>query len=286
LQKKSYEKFTPKIALSYRFSPTHSIYANVSGGIEVPAGNETDPAGTYGQDTVYLINPLLDAIRSTTYEIGTKQILSFNSNIVKSLNYELALYHIQVSNDIIPYRGGRFYFTAGKTQRTGLEFGASLQLASGFKLQSSFTYSDNKYKTYLVDSVHYGNPGKFADYSNNKVAGIPSIFYGIQVTYSPDFLKEVFISVEVNGVGKYFVDDANEIEVPGFNVLNLSLGLADHIYLTDHVGMRFFINVNNLTDEKYAASAFINPDVVNGHPVYLEPGLPRSITASISFSFN
>ena len=286
LQKKSYEKFTPKLALSYRFSPTHSIYANISGGIEVPAGNETDPAGTYGQDTIYLINPLLDAIRSTTFEIGTKQILSFNSSMIKSLNYELALYHIQVSNDIIPYRGGRFYFTAGKTQRTGFELGASIQLAYGLKFQGSFTYSDNNYKTYLVDSVHYGNPGKFADYSNKKVAGIPNIFYGTQVTYSPDFLKEVFISLELNGVGKYFVDDANEVEVPAFNVMNLSLGLTDNIYLTDHLGLRFFINMNNLTDEKYAASAFINPDVVNGQPVYLEPGLPRSVTASISFNFN
>ena len=84
LQTKSYEKFTPKIALSYRFTPTHSIYANVSGGIEVPAGNETDPSGTFGQDTVYLLNPLLDAIQSTTFEVGTKQILVFNSNIVRT----------------------------------------------------------------------------------------------------------------------------------------------------------------------------------------------------------
>ena len=150
-QQKSYKKFTPKIALSYRFAPTHSIYANVSGGIEVPAGNETDPAGTFGQDTVYLINPLLDAIRSTTYEVGTKQILVFNSDIIQSLNYELALYHIKVTNDIIPYRGGRFYFTAGKTERSGLEFGATVQLKQGLSLRGTFTYSDNKYDDYIVD---------------------------------------------------------------------------------------------------------------------------------------
>ncbi len=286
LQQKSYKKFTPKIALSYRFTPTHSIYANVSGGIEVPAGNETDPAGTFGQDTVYLINPLLDAIRSTTYEVGTKQILVFNSDIIPSLNYELALYHIKVSNDIIPYRGGRFYFTAGKTERSGLEFGAAVQLKQGLSLRGTFTYSDNKYVDYIVDSVHYGKPGKFADYSNNKVAGIPNLFYGTGFTYSPDFLKEIFMSLELNGVGKYFVDDANKIEVPSYNLFNLSFGLTKNLKVTDYLGMRFFININNLTNEKYAASAFINPDLVRSQPVYLEPGLPRSITASISFQIN
>ena len=286
LQTKSYEKFTPKAALSYRFTPTHSIYVNISGGVEVPAGNETDPASTFGQDTVYLLNPLLDAIQSTTFETGTKQILVFNSDIIRSLYYEFALYHIKVSNDIIPYRGGRFYFTAGKTERSGLEFGASVQLKHGLSLRGTFTYSDNKYVDYVVDSVHYGKPGKFADYSRNKAAGIPNLFYGTGITYSPEFLKEVYISVELNGVGKYFVDDANKIEVPSYNLLNLSFGLTNIIRVTDYFGLRFFININNLTDEKYAASAFINPDPVSGQPVYLEPGLPRSINASINFHFD
>jgi len=91
------------------------------------------------------------------------------------------------------------------------------------------------------------------------------------------------VSAEINGVGKYFVDDANKIDVPSYNIINLSFGLTNNIQITDYFGVRFFVNVNNLTDEKYAASAFINPDLVRGQPVYLEPGLPRSITTSISF---
>ncbi|MCL5991005.1 MAG: hypothetical protein M1419_02765, partial [Bacteroidetes bacterium] len=31
-----------------------------------------------------------------------------------------AVYLIETKNDIIPYQGGKFYFTAGKTQRFGL----------------------------------------------------------------------------------------------------------------------------------------------------------------------
>jgi hypothetical protein len=39
-----------------------------------------------------------------------------------------------------------------------------------------------------------------------------------------------------------------------------------------------------LTDKKYVSSAFINPDIVNGVPLYLEPGLPRNFVIGVSLS--
>ena len=155
LQTRSFEKITPKAGVTYRLSSTHSVYANFGGGIEVPAGNETDPSSTFGDDKIYLINPLLDAIISTTYEVGTKQIIAIDkSELIKFINYDFALYYIDIKNDIIPYRGGRFYFTAGKTTRVGAELGGSIQLKNGFSLNAAFTYSNNQYKEYLIDSVH------------------------------------------------------------------------------------------------------------------------------------
>ena len=287
LQKKSFEQFTPKAGITYMFTPTHSIYANLGGGVEVPAGNETDPAGTYGQDTVYLLNPLLEPITSTTLEVGTKQILFFrNDFFVNSLSYDIALYVIKVNNDIIPYRGGRFYFTAGETNRIGAEVGLNLQFDYGFSLETSFTYSQNKYKDYTVDSVHYGVPGAFADYSDNKVAGIPDYFYYAGITYEPKGLGGLYLTLDMNGLGKYFVDDANSIEVPSYNIFGATIGIKQEIKLTEHLTLLGFISVKNLTDEKFAASAFINPDVVNGVPIYLEPGLPRNVTVSLTLGFN
>lgn len=287
LQKKSFEKFTPKAGLTYMFSKTHSVYFNLGGGVEVPAGNETDPAGTFGQDTVYLINPLLEPIESTTLELGTKQILYISDNtFFKSLSYDLALYYIIINNDIIPYRGGRFYFTAGKTNRMGAEAGLNLQFDGGLTLQGTLTLSNNKYEDYKVDSVHYGVPGSFANYKDNKIAGIPDMFYYASLNYAPDFLNGVYIGLSLNGMGSYFVDDANKIEVPSYSILNAILGVKNFINLSDHFSLSGFISVNNLADKKYVASAFINPDIVGGVPVYLEPGLPRNITVSVSLSIH
>ena len=288
LQIKTFEKITPKAGITYRLSETQSVYANLGGGIEVPAGNETDPAGTYGQDKVFLINPLLEPIVSTTYELGTKHLVSLEkNNFVKSFYYDLALYLIDVKNDIIPYRGGRFYFTAGKTQRTGIELGTAVQFNNGFSFNGAFTFSNNKYQDYRVDSVHYDlkKTGKFADYSGNKVAGIPELFYNFGLTYSPSELHGVFISIGLNGIGKYYVDDANTLSVPSFNVLNATIGLNKPIEVAGGFSVRGFLTVNNLFDLKYASSAFINPDIVNNEAVFLEPGMPRNFVLSISFSY-
>ncbi len=286
VQKKSFERITPKAGITYRFTSTNSLYANLGGGIEVPAGNETDPASTYGQDQVYLINPLLDPIVSTTYEVGSKNMFALEKyNFLKSIAYDIALYYIDVKNDIIPYRGGRFYFTAGKTRRIGAELNGSIQFAHGFSLNAAFTLSDNKYQNYLIDSVHYGKPGSFANYKNNKVAGVPDFFYNIGLMASPSELNGIFISLSLNGIGKYFVDDANTISVPAFNVVNATVGLNKPVRIIGDLFARGFFIVNNLFNLKYAASAFVNPDIVNNEAVYLEPGLPRNVVLSLSFSY-
>jgi iron complex outermembrane receptor protein len=287
LQSKSFTKFTPKAGITYLFSPTHSIYANLGGGVEVPAGNETDPAPTFGADSVYLINPLLEPITSTTIELGTKQLMFVgNNSFLKSLSYDVALYYIVVNNDIVPYQGGKYYFTAGKTDRKGIEVGLDLQMNHGLSLQGAFTYSQNKYNEYIVDSVHYGKPGHIADYKDNNVAGIPDVFYSAGIKYAPNFFYGVYIGLNLNGVGSYFVDDANKIEVPSYNILNATIGINDAIVLTNNIDLSGFISFNNITDKKYAASAFINPDLKSGKPVFLEPGLPRNIVASLSFGFH
>ncbi len=135
---KTFSRLIPKAGLTFRISPTHSLYASLGGGLEVPAGNETDPAGTDGQDTVYAINPLLDAMKSTTVEVGTKQVIGFGGeDAVAYLTYDVAAYWLRITDDIVPYRNGRFYFSAGRTERMGLEFGAELNFTMGLTAQAA-----------------------------------------------------------------------------------------------------------------------------------------------------
>jgi iron complex outermembrane receptor protein len=281
--RKSFRRITPKLGLLVRSSPFQSFYANVGGGIEAPAGNETDPASTFGQDTVTALNPLLDPIRSTTYELGTKRFVSLApGRALEVLEYDLALYYTDVRNEIVPYRGGRFYFTAGKVRRLGGELGATIRAAGGLSLQGALTVSDNRYVRYLVDSVHYGVPGQFADYSDNSVVGVPDVFYGALLGYTPPFFKRLLAQVGVQSSGSYFADDANAVRVPGYTLLNATLALREPWPLRGGVGIGGFVRLENATDRRYVGSAFLNPDVVGGVPVAFEPGLPRTVLVSLS----
>jgi iron complex outermembrane receptor protein len=284
---KSFARWAPKIGLNYRTSPTHSFYANLGGGIEVPAGNETDPASTFGQDLVFAINPLLDPIQSTTVEAGTKHIIvPAAAGFLRSFSYDVAAYGIKINNDIIPYRGGRFYFTAGETQRYGLEVGANGQFNYGVSLQAAVSYASSKYVEYKVDSVHYdkSRAGHFSDFKDNKVAGMPEVFYNFALRFEPSKLRSAYVEINLQGVGEYFVDDANRTKAPSYNLLNLTAGFRNSVQLTAGLAMRAFFAINNLGGKKYVSSAFVNPDVVNGAPLFIEPGLPRNYVIGVSFS--
>jgi iron complex outermembrane receptor protein len=273
---RAFAKVTPRAAINFRLSPSHSFYANVGGGVEVPAGNETDPASTFGQDTVTSLNPLLDPIVSRSYEIGTKQIVVPTRGLLTDLSYDVALYHIRVSNDIVPYRGGRFYFTAGRTHRTGAELGLTARTRPGVFVSTAVTWSRNRYAEYVVDSVHYGRPGQTADYSGNAMVGVPQWMAHGTLGIAPNRWRGFRLQVDLQTVGRYFLDDANQVSVPGYPVFGATVALDQPARL-GALSLRGYLTVNNLFDRRYIGSAFLNPDVVNGVPVAFEPGLPRSV---------
>ena len=281
---RTFSRMTPKLGATWKLSPTHSLYASVGGGVEVPAGNETDPAGTFGQDTVTSLNPLLEPIRSTTYELGMKRILVFGGDapLLRSASYDVALYDTEVRNEIVPYRGGRFYFTAGRVRRQGAELGLTLAAAGGLGARGALTVNRHRYTEYQVDSVHYGVPGRFADYAGNRVVGVPDVHYGGSLSYSPGALPGVRLEGGVTSVGRYFADDANAVEVPGYTLLNATLAFDSAIASYRSAGVRAFLSVNNLTDRRYIGSAFLNPDVVGGVPVAFEPGRPREVVVGLT----
>jgi iron complex outermembrane receptor protein len=259
------------------------VYANVGGGIEVPAGNETDP--TPGAPPA-LLNPLLDPIRSTTYEVGFKSMPSLARGNTFVVGYDVALYDIEVTNEIVPYNGGRYYLTAAKARRQGAELGINARSTSGLFGNGAFTLSKNIYANYVVDSavIFPTDPtkaGKRADYSDNDVVGLPSTLANVEVGTEVPGFRALRLKAGVEHSGKYFADDANRVRVPSFTILNLGAELGDPIMIGG-VGIRGFVTVKNLTDKHYIGSAFLNPDVVGGAPAAFEPGMPRTVIVSFS----
>ena len=280
---KSFTRVTPKVGVSWLLDARHSVYANVGGGIEVPAGNETDPAGTFGLDTLYAINPLLDAIRSTTYEVGAKSVAVPDGAALVRWAYDIALYTTDVRNEIVPYQGGRFYFTAGRARRSGAELGLTASVRDGPFARGALTLSRNRYATYVVDSTYYGKPAARADYSGNEIVGVPSVFATAEVGSAIPGLPALRVKGSAEHTGGYYVDDANTTSVAPFTTYNATLEFGEWSAVRGlGLGLRGFISVQNVFDTRYVGSAFLNPDRVAGVPVAYEPGMPRSVVLSLS----
>jgi iron complex outermembrane recepter protein len=281
--RKTFTGVTPKIGVTYALTPLHTMYASIGGGVEVPAGNETDPAPPL--DTATAINPLLDPIRSTTYEIGTKHLVTrTNGGFVREVRYDIALYHTAVKDEIVPYRGGRFYFTAGTVRRRGAELGLRVGVAGGVSLRTAAAYTSHRYTRYVVDSAYYGSPGASADYSGNRVVGVPEVTYAASLSVAPPAWRPLELRVGVQGMSAYFADDANQVNVPSYRTATLTVGTAEPLGVGGGVGVSGFVTVENLFNRHYIASAFLNPDVVGGQPVAFEPGLPRHVVVGVSIT--
>jgi iron complex outermembrane recepter protein len=279
---KGFDGLSPKIGVSYLVGKGHAVYANVGGGVEVPAGNETDPTPLTTIPTA--LNPLLEPIRSTTYELGTRRSGTLLSSYVWS--YDAALYNTEVKNEIIPYRGGRYYATVGRARRQGAELGLTLESAAGIGTHSAFTFNKHRYLRYVVDSVLLGQPaataGK-ADYSGNKVVGVPDVLVGTELFYQPSPLPWLRLEVGARHNGAYFADDANVVSIPSQTVFDGGISIVGTA--SSGASVRARLAVDNLTDKRYVASAFLNPDRnAAGQAIAFEPGMPRTLVFSLSMT--
>ncbi|MBF8247202.1 MAG: Outer membrane receptor protein [Bacteroidetes bacterium] len=246
----SFDHLTPKLSALYKLSESHSLYASIGGGLEAPAFNEVDPPPTLPN---IKLNVLLAPMTSTTYEIGAKGYI--DSEVLVS--YSVAMYQIDIRNEIIPFNGGAYFFTAGRSQRRGLEFSGRASLPAGFSVTTALTYMAASYDSYTND---------LGNFSGNAVPGIPRTVFNSRLGYTSGFGLSANVGFFL--VGSYFADDANTYSVPGSAIMNVG---ASYEFTFGSFRGSLSGGVNNVGNVKYASSAFMNPDNTGA---FLEPGMP------------
>lgn len=254
---KHFTRVTPKVSVSM-LNGDHTMFAALGGGVEAPAFNEIDPPPTVAPTT---LNPFLDAMHSTTYELGARGTLR---NDLGTWRYDSGVYLIQTNNEIVPYDNGAYFFTAGKSRRMGVE--ASLDWAPNarFSFKATGNVAKNEY-------VEYRNTisGASNDFGGKTLPGLPSaVFTG---TARVVLTKGLALSLNGESVSKLYADDANTATAPGYALLHASLDYSV-------AGVRAYVSGRNLLDKAHVSSVFIN----GTGGAYFEPGLPRSFAAGLS----
>jgi iron complex outermembrane receptor protein len=285
-QKKEFTQLTPKAGIAYEFMKGYSVYGSVGGGVEAPAFNEIDPpsdsiiiarGGTPSEENPDF-NPLLEPIISTSFEVGSRGLIPMKGTLAY-ITYDVAAYLINIENDLVPWNGGRYYFTAAETRRTGLELGLSAGTTFGLSAKSAVTISRSTYLKY---------ENLLGRFDNNQTAGLPGIFGSLHLRY--DAPADLFIEGSVDHVGEYFADDRNDLKsdgtpdpsvdskVPAYTIFGATAGWKNEF---GPIALDIFASIHNIADLSYISSAFINGE----QNQYFEPGLPRNFILGATVRF-
>jgi|GEM_PF-2179603 len=263
LEKVSQEStlYTPRISFIYALNSSTNIYALIGHG---------EQTATDTQLLANLRNDMptdLSAEKATNYEIGLKHASD-------TFLLSMSIYRTYTSNEIVEYKDPinsiKYYENVGKTRKTGLELGTKYTLNDFYYVGANYSAYKYTYKGYIAyDSV----AGKNVDYSGNKIEGIPSYTYALYTGFKNP-MKKIRAKVECITSGSYYTDRANTVSYEGYKfVTNIMAAWEPE---TNHMLM---LNINNLFDERYAASVLTTSETV------YSVAAPRTVIVSYQYKF-
>jgi len=260
--------FSPRIGITYEFANGKNFYTSISHGFSTPTVAETlTPEGQ--------INTNLQPETGVNYEIG------FKGNWLDNVLYtEAALYSIQIDNLLVAQRVAEDRYVginAGKTNHNGIELFVSYR----FKLFSKILL-----KPYANAAFNFFEFEEFLnrdmDFSGNKLPGVPrsTVNLGLDV----NFENNLSFYSNLLAVGKIPLDDENSIFTDNYKIFNIKAAYDWKLY--KDLKIRFSGGINNVLDEKYAASVLPNAVGFGGTaPRYYYPGNPRNYFGEVGVNY-
>ncbi|MCU7945353.1 MAG: TonB-dependent receptor [Candidatus Thiodiazotropha sp. (ex Cardiolucina cf. quadrata)] len=256
---RTFDEFSPSVAL--RYSPIASLnyYANISRSFETPTARElgNPDGGGFNQE--------LKPQTATNYEIGVK------GNFSETSQYEVALFHINVDDELVPFEvdGETFYENAGESRRQGLELSLSMQPFDGLNASLAYTYSNFEFREFIDDDNN--------DFSGKTIPGVPENLLHVDISYM--HTSGLYGQFDILYADTIFANNDNSVESEAYTVANLKLGISHFI---GNWELAPFLGVNNIFDEEYNSNIRINAFGSR----YYEPAPDRNLYAGIELRYD
>ncbi len=220
-----FRRVSPKIGLTYNFTPGTGIYINYSEGFIPPQVTEMFT----GVKVPYLSPSIF-----YNYELG-----GWMEIIRNKLTADFSIYRLNGTDEIISVRlndGSTENQNAGKTKHEGIEFGLNAAPVKAVQFRFSGAFSKHEFVEHSEKGVQM---------NGNRMPNAPELVFNSEVWYKPAFLPGFRLGAEVQKVGKYFTDPQNTATYDGYTILNLRAGYKRKSF-------EIWMNVMNATDEYYS----------------------------------
>lgn len=255
-------EFSPRIAVLKKFSPSFSLYANISRGFSPPTFAEALPS-------TGIFNPDLNAERGVSYEVGMR------GKLFKQLSFDISMYDFRLRNALVIQRdedGADYFVNAGSTSQRGVEstLGWSpvlnpQQWINAMKIWASVTLTDYTFEEYVQNDT---------DFSGNQLTGTPAsvIAGGMDLHMGKSFS----LNITASFTDRIPLDDANL----NFSADYFLLGVKAGYQLRGKIPMEFFAGADNLLNEKYSLGNDLNAAGAR----FYNAAAPRNFFAGIRVS--
>ena len=234
---------SPRAGLIYQPSQDLSFYASYSLSYVPRAGEQLA--------SLTVSNKALDPEEFTNKEIGMKWDLG------SGLNFTTALYELDRTNVAVtdPADPTRTILVDGQQVR-GLELEMAGQLTQHWQLVAGFAYQDSEIQTPTAQN-------------GNRLAQVPKQSFSLWNRYQLNDAIAAGLGWVAQSSG--FATTDNSVTLPGFGRLDAA------VFYTLNPQLRVQMNVENLLDKTYYASAHNNNNIT--------PGTPRAYRLGMSYKF-
>lgn len=211
------------------------------------------------------VNFALDPATSTAWETGVKWQ-------GRRQRAALAAFHTRTEQEIVvdAASGGRTtYRNASATRRRGAELAWHADAADELALHASYTWLDATFDAPFAA----GNLPAVVP-AGARLPGVPAQQAYASARWTPAALRGLVAGLEVQYVGRVYVDDRNTASAPGYAVGNAWLGF---VRTFGAATFSAYVRANNVADASVIGSVIVND--TNGR--YFEPAPGRNFFAGI-----
>jgi iron complex outermembrane recepter protein len=259
---REFDNTSPMVGLTYQFSPSLTLYGNVSNSFETPTTtelNRPDLAGGFNQ----AVEPQI----AHSLEVGLRGALSTRQQ------YEIAVFNIDVDDELIPFQvpgqpGRNYYQNIGNSQHDGIEFSWSSRFTDRLASIFSYTYSDFTFNDGLV------------------IPGTAKNVFFAELSYTHP--RGWFVAGDTLFIDEQFGDNANTAAglVDAYSLTNLRAGYDIDL---GKMTLSPYVGINNAFDEEYVSNVRLNPFIAPGAPPtagrFFEPGPTRNAYAGVTLNW-
>jgi outer membrane receptor protein involved in Fe transport len=251
-----FDHISPKLGVRSALTDTWELRASAANGFALPGGTaKFDPAID------------VDNVEYWQYEVGISGAPS------SQWFFDLATFINNSSDEILQDPPGSGIFTnVGETRRSGVEGEIRYYPTTLEYVEIGTTFG-------IYDSEIRKNPDPTL--VGKEISGLARHVANFDISYSPP--TGFGASARLRSLGAWFTNAANTVEYDGHNVLNASLFYR--FRTDDGRSARWYLDINNITDEVYSEIASGGPHPTQGLvPTTLSPMPPANVMVGVALS--